>query len=227
MAAAIVVAGGSGTRFGVDNKMYRVLAGVPLICHALESFASTGSIDRMVLVTRPQDRAAAVGPAARVGAILVDGGATRQQSERAGLEALRTMIENGGVDVVAIHDGARPCITARLIDLVISVAGEVGGAVPCLPLQGPLIRQTSDGVKLVASHDLRAAQTPQAFRAVALLAAYDAAHIHGFEGTDTAATMLRYGTVPIAAVEGEADNLKVTIPEDLKRAEEILQSRLR
>jgi 2-C-methyl-D-erythritol 4-phosphate cytidylyltransferase len=227
MAAVIVVAAGSGTRFGAEGKMYLPIAGVPLVLHTLKALASTDSIERIVLVARTQDRAVVMSAAVEVGAIVVHGGITRHQSERAGLEALRPMIASGAVDVVAIHDGARPCVTTRLIEKVVSVANEVGGAVPCLPVQGPVVRQVADAVSLVATDELGAAQTPQAFKAMALLAAYDAAYQDGFEGTDTVATMLRYGGLRIAAVDGEADNLKVTFPEDLARAEEILQSRLR
>jgi len=118
---------------------------------------------------------------------------------------------------VAIHDGARPLASAALFRAVIDVAAGDGAAVPGVPA-GRL--NTVDGG--LAPDDLVAVQTPQAFAASTLLAAYDAADADGFTGTDTAACLERYADVTVRAVDGERRNLKITYPDDLRLAEELI-----
>jgi 2-C-methyl-D-erythritol 4-phosphate cytidylyltransferase len=150
--------------------------------------------------------------------ILVDGGADRHASEWAALRVLREDIETGEVDVVAVHDGARPFAGIPLWEAVLARAAEVGGAIPVVPACG-LVRR--DGT--AAPTGLAGVQTPQAFRATSLLAAYAAAEREGFAGTDTAASLERYADLVIAAVPGSPGNLKVTFPEDLPLMEALLR----
>ena len=221
-AAAVVLAGGSGSRLGAEgNKVYLPLAGRPLLSWSLAAFARAPGIGRLVLVTRPADRGRAAQAVQAVGrpVEIVDGGATRHDSEWSALRLLAPAIEAGELDVVAIHDGARPVVTQRLIADALAAAREHGAAVPGVPLTG------------VADHDLTPiagtlvrVQTPQAFRADLLLAAYAEADTDCFTGTDTAACVERYAGIPVHCIPGDPRNVKVTYPPDLALAERLLRS---
>jgi 2-C-methyl-D-erythritol 4-phosphate cytidylyltransferase len=227
-AAFVVLAGGSGSRLGAEvNKVYLPLLGRPVISWSLDWAASVPEVGRMVLVARPQDRdlaqqaIAAAGLAERVE--LVAGGPTRHGSEQAALDHLSAAIASGEIEVVVIHDGARPLAGAGLLHAVIQAAAARGGAVPTLAEQhawpvGP------DGVlRSRAGGELHRVQTPQAFRAAPLLDAYAQARLTGTQGTDTSAAMEGRDGLEVVAVPGSADNLKVTFPPDLRRAAELLE----
>jgi 2-C-methyl-D-erythritol 4-phosphate cytidylyltransferase len=221
-AAIVLLAAGSGRRVGATgNKVLLPLAGLPVLVHSVRTALEVDSAHRVVVVVRAEDRAevaAALTP--HLGSHdlwLVDGGEERHDSEYAALRALRRDIEGGEIDVVAIHDGARPLASAALFDTVIAAAASGGAAVPAVEV-GRL--NTPDG-SLAADH-LVAVQTPQAFGARRLLAAYDAADADGFAGTDTAACLEQYADATIRAAEGERRNLKITFAEDLRLAEELL-----
>ena len=232
LAAFVVLAGGSGTRAGRElNKVYRSLHGKPVIAWSLEWAAQVPQVGRIVMVIRPQDEAlarqavaaAGIEPAAEVE--LVHGGATRHGSEQAALDHLSWPIASGSIQVVAIHDGARPLAGAQLLQDVIMAAARHGGAVPVIP-EDDAWAGTGDGTLLpeVAGARLHRVQTPQAFAARPLFEAYALALKHGTEGTDTAATMEARDDVTVIAVPGTARNLKVTYPSDLARAEALLKS---
>jgi 2-C-methyl-D-erythritol 4-phosphate cytidylyltransferase len=175
----------------------------------------------VVVVGRPDDRAGvadAIGPHLGTRDVwLVDGGEQRHDSEYSALRALRQDIEAGEIAVVAIHDAARPLATAALFRAVIDVAATDGAAVPALPAG-----QLNDQDGSLAARDLVVVQTPQAFGARALLAAYDAAEADQFVGTDTASCLERYGDLAIRTVRGERRNLKVTFADDLLLAGELI-----
>jgi 2-C-methyl-D-erythritol 4-phosphate cytidylyltransferase len=173
-----------------------------------------------MLVSRPADRGQAEQAARAVDrpVQVVDGGVTRHDSEWAALRLLAPAIEAGELDVVAIHDGARPVVTQRLIADALAAAREHGAAVPGVPLSG------------VADHDLTPVagtlvrvQTPQAFRAELLLAAYTRADADCFTGTDTAACVERYAGIPVRCIRGDPRNVKVTFRPDLVLAELLLR----
>jgi 2-C-methyl-D-erythritol 4-phosphate cytidylyltransferase len=157
--------------------------------------------------------------------LTVLGGASRQDSERAGLEAIAPGIESGHVDVVAIHDSARPFVTTDLIARVVASARRVGGAVPALRLGDGIYRQMPGGQLVAQARDLYRVQTPQAFRAGPLLRAYRSAWQQGFTGVDTAETVARYTDLDIVAEAGDTGNLKVTYAADLATAERIAAER--
>jgi len=222
--AVVVLAGGSGSRVGADrNKVLLELAGLPILAHSVRRALGTASIRRLVVVHRAGDRPAIETALPAVLGLhdvwLVEGGAERHDSEWAALQALAPDIEAGEIDIVAIHDAARPLATSALFDRVIETAATVGAAVPGLPAG---LLSHHDG--RLATADLVAVQTPQAFRALDLLAAYRRADADGFTGTDTAACLERYADLPIAAVPGDRRNLKVTFPEDVPVAERLLAS---
>jgi 2-C-methyl-D-erythritol 4-phosphate cytidylyltransferase len=221
-AAIVLLAAGSGRRVGSDrNKVLLPLAGLPVLAHGVRTALAVAGVHRIVVVLRPEDRtevAAALGPHLGTHDVwLVDGGEERHDSEYAALRALRADIAGGEIDVVAIHDAARPLAPASLFRTTIDVAARDGAAVPAVPV-GRLNRV--DGS--LAPDDLVGVQTPQAFDAKVLLAAYDAAATDGFAGTDTAACLERYTDTEIRSVAGARRNLKITFPEDLRLAEELL-----
>lgn len=242
---AIVLAGGSGTRLSAgENKVLLDLDGVPMLAWSLAAFERCALVDDVVLVSRPEDRPRIDAIAAALGLrklrAVVAGGETRHASERAGLEAIADRIDAGAVTLVAIHDAARPFIRAALLDRLLRAAEEVGGAVPVLPLAaGTLLRwdATAPGAGADAGPDagtdagtargepvdaapLRGAQTPQAFRAGELLAAYRAAGAAGFHGLDTAESVERFSRLRVAAVDGDPENTKVTFAGDLALAQQ-------
>jgi len=222
-AAVVILAGGSGSRVGAGvNKVLLPLGPLPVLVHSLRTALLVSGVHRLVVVVRPEDReevAAAVAPHLGEHDLwLVDGGAQRHDSEWQAIRALRPDIEAGELDVVAIHDAARPLASASLFGAVIAAAAEHGGAIPVVPATGLLRREPGP-----LPRDVVAVQTPQAFRADALLAAYLRADADGFTGTDTASCLERYAEARIAAVPSDAGNLKVTFPEDVALAEALLR----
>jgi 2-C-methyl-D-erythritol 4-phosphate cytidylyltransferase len=221
-AAAVLLAAGSGTRVGAEtNKVLLPLDGIPVLARSVRTVLDVDGVHRVVLVVRPEDReevSSAVAP--HLGAHdlwLVDGGAHRHDSEWQALQVLAADIENDELDVVAIHDAARPLAEASLWRAVIDAAVEHGGAIPVV--ESPQLSR-ADGS--LAPRGLVGVQTPQAFRARDLLEAYRRAEADGFLGTDTAACLERYTGVRIAGVPSTTANLKVTFPEDLGLAEALL-----
>jgi 2-C-methyl-D-erythritol 4-phosphate cytidylyltransferase len=227
-AAFVVLAGGSGTRVGSElNKVYLPLAGRPVISWSLSWATQVPEVGRVVLVIRPQDEqtaAEAVEVAGLTGVVeVITGGVTRHRSEQAALDHLSWPICAGSIDVVVIHDGARPLAGAPLLQQVIQAAAAHGGAVPTLP------EDTAWPVDAVgrlhppaSAQGLHRVQTPQAFRAGPLLEAYAAAMRNGTEGADTSAALEGVDGVTVVAVPGRPENLKVTFADDLIRAEQLL-----
>ncbi|OMH37587.1 hypothetical protein BGP79_12130 [Tersicoccus sp. Bi-70] len=222
-----MLAAGSGTRFGAPvNKAYLPLGGETVLAHSLRLFAGLRAVGPIVLVVREQDEEYARTVAADVGVPVefVRGGASRQGSEDAALDHLASRIADGSVEIVAIHDSARPLTTATLCRAVLSVAVRDGGAVPGV-LRTELAVVTSDGTELLPDRagPLVAVQTPQAFRARLLRKAYDTAHGADFEGTDTASVVAAHGGLRARWVPSPATNLKITFAEDLPLAEHLLR----
>jgi 2-C-methyl-D-erythritol 4-phosphate cytidylyltransferase len=219
--AVVILAAGSGSRVGAEvNKVLLPVRGVPVLVWSLRDALALPGVRRVLLVVRPEDRAAvgeAVGP--HLGdreVLVVDGGATRHASEWAALQVLAADVESGEVEVVVVHDGARPLAGLPLWQAVVEAARGSGGAVPVVP-----VTQLVHHDLAPVTESLGGVQTPQAFRAGDLLAAYRAAAREGFEGTDTSACMAAYGDVVVTAVPGSSLNLKVTFPEDVALAEEL------
>ena len=217
---SIVVAGGSGRRFG-QPKQYALLAGRPVLEWAVE--ACRPFSDGVVLVT-PAD---GDDPDPYGADSMVPGGATRADSVRSGLAAVPA-----DADVIVVHDAVRPLATANLFAAVIAAVTEGGadGAVPGVPVNDTIkvmdearrVTRTLDRASLVA------VQTPQAFRAAALRRAHEsaggAAAGDGGAPTDDAMVVEVHGGT-VRVVDGEPDNLKITTPADLGAAERILTSR--
>jgi 2-C-methyl-D-erythritol 4-phosphate cytidylyltransferase len=224
-AAAVVLAGGSGTRVGREiNKVYLPLAGQSVLSWPLKALAANPDIDALVLVTRPQDVEFVDKVVAGVNVEVVSGGDTRQASELAALRHLASRIEAGLIDTVLIHDGARPLVSSDLVNAVLRATKQYGGAIPGLRSED-LAVATPDGHVVPIPDELVAVQTPQGFSAVPLLAAYERAAEEGFVGTDTASCIERFTDIEVHWVPGEQRNLKITFEHDLAVAERILESR--
>jgi 2-C-methyl-D-erythritol 4-phosphate cytidylyltransferase/2-C-methyl-D-erythritol 2,4-cyclodiphosphate synthase len=215
--AAILVGAGTGSRFGADRpKQFLPLLGRAVIRHAAEALAPH------VALLQPVGEAEPIGAAlAGIGHLPpVPGGATRQASVRAGLEALAPHAP----DLVLVHDAARPIVPAALVRDVIAALADVPGAIPGIPVADTL-KRAPDGriTATVPRAGLYRAQTPQGFRFPLLLALHRAAA--GGEATDDAALLEAAGET-VAVVPGDEDNIKITWPEDLMRAERALAPRL-
>jgi 2-C-methyl-D-erythritol 4-phosphate cytidylyltransferase/2-C-methyl-D-erythritol 2,4-cyclodiphosphate synthase len=219
--ACVLVAAGSGQRFGAEiAKQFLPCAGRPVMRHAAET------------LTRAEVMIQPVGDAAAIGAALaglahrppVPGGATRQESVRAGLEALAAAVLDGGPpDIVLVHDAARPFIPPGTIEALVAALAAHGGAIPAAPVADTLKR--GDGGVVTATVDrtgLFRAQTPQGFRFGLLLDLHRAADT----GATDDASVLEAAGHAVALVPGHEDNIKITWPEDLARMERILSPML-
>lgn len=219
--AVVILAAGSGSRVGAEvNKVLLPLRGLPVLVWSLRDALALPDVRRLVLVVRPDDRdavgAAVVPHLGDREVLVVDGGATRHASEWAALQVLAPDIEAGDVDVVVVHDGARPLAGLPLWRDVVEAARTHGGAIPVVPVAHLLHADLTPVTERVGG-----VQTPQAFAADDVLAAYRAAAEGGFEGTDTSACVAAHRDVDVAAVTSSALNLKVTFPEDVALAEEL------
>jgi len=220
-AAVVILAAGAGSRVGAGvNKVLLPLRDAPVLVWSVRDALALADVRRLVLVVRPEDReavAAAVAP--HLGdreVVVVDGGATRHASEWAALQVLAGDIRAGEVDVVVVHDGARPLAGTQLWEAVVTAARQVGAAIPVAP-----VTQLVHGDLTPVVGSVGGVQTPQAFRADDVLAAYTAAAAEGFEATDTAGCVAAYRDVDVAAVPSSGLNLKVTFAEDVALAAEL------
>ena len=218
---AMVLAGGSGERMGAPvNKVLLPVAGKPCLRRSVEAFG--GLVNRMIVVCRPQDEPAvrdALSPCSGLFPIsFVSGGATRQASVLNGLRSCSFSAD----DLILIHDGARCLVTPEIIRRVIDSCAAWGSGVASVPVQDT-IRRIEDG-KAAETPDrskLLAVQTPQGFLARKLLSASLKAEREGFTGTDDASLLERLGE-PVRYVAGHRHNIKLTTPEDLQMAENLL-----
>lgn len=217
--AVVIPAGGSGQRMGGVSKPLLELCGEPILARSMKRFLERDDV-RWIIVALPAavvaDPPAWLLRDARVR--LVAGGAERGDSVRSALAAVPSEAA-----VIVVHDAARPLVARAVIDRCISAASAGHSAVAAVPLTDT-IQQVDDDGRIVATPDrrqLRAAQTPQAFPAEVLRRAYERAQMDGIAATDDAALVARCGDTVIV-VEGAADNLKVTTPEDMILAEALL-----
>lgn len=220
---AIILAGGSGARMGAGcNKVLLTLGDEPVILRSLRAFE--GLVDGVILVSREEDVPAMRSMLAESGlsAVVVSGGATRQESVWNGLNALPE-----GTEHVLIHDGARCLVDADTIRRCKASVEEHGTGVAAVPVVDTIKQVTTDGI-VTATPDrstLMAVQTPQGFRVPLIRQAHEAARKEGFTGTDDASLVERMGH-PVRLTEGSRRNIKLTTPEDLKMAEAYLESSL-
>jgi 2-C-methyl-D-erythritol 4-phosphate cytidylyltransferase / 2-C-methyl-D-erythritol 2,4-cyclodiphosphate synthase len=215
--AAILVAAGTGTRFGADQpKQFLLLAGKPVIRHAAEALAEHVSLLQPVGDAEPIE-AALLGLTGCLPPI--PGGATRQDSVRIGLEALA----RHDPDIVLVHDAARPFIPPGTIPALLAALAESQGAIPAAPVADTLKRVVRGVItETVPRTGLFRAQTPQAFHFAALLAV----HRSGVTGATDDAALLEAAGQSVEVVPGSDDNIKLTYPDDLVRLERIMATPL-
>lgn len=211
---AIVVAAGGSRRMGGVDKLWLPLAGRPLLEHTVGALAAVDEVTRLAVVASPEGlRHLAERRATRPWSaidLLVEGGAERADSVYAGLCAL------GDCELVLIHDGARPLVTAALVRMGLEAARRHGAAIPALPVSDTIKAVDAQG-RIVATPDrstLRAVQTPQVFRYELLRRAYEEAGPARAACTDDAMLLERLG-LPVYTFPGDPHNLKVSTPADL------------
>ncbi|MEO8042749.1 MAG: 2-C-methyl-D-erythritol 4-phosphate cytidylyltransferase [Acidobacteriota bacterium] len=210
---AIIVAAGTGSRFKSDTpKQFLDLAGKPVLVHTIERVASAPSVDTIIAVVAPEYVTELGGIGFSKPLRVVTGGATRAASVFNGLGSVEDDVE-----IVAIHDGARPFVSVDEIERTIAKAKEMGAA--CLV--GPV----TDTIKTIRGNDisgtldrnkLRRALTPQAFKIEVLRRAFEIGEL-GEDVTDECYLVEKLGH-PVELVEGSARNIKITHPEDLAMA---------
>lgn len=222
-ALAILVAAGRGERMGADQpKAFLAVGGEPMLLRAARAFADASSVDGIVAVV-PADR---IGAAREILAgvpklrDVLAGGERRQDSVLLGLQS----VPAGFDGVVLVHDAARPLVEVPLIEAVVRAAEESGAALPVLGLVDTIKRIRDDRVvETLDRSTLVAAQTPQGFRVAVLHRAYKHAFRDGVTLTDEAMAVERLGE-DVVAVPGSLRNRKLTTPEDLAWAEDLLRS---
>jgi 2-C-methyl-D-erythritol 4-phosphate cytidylyltransferase len=199
------------------NKVWLQLNGKHIISRSLANSAASFTNVRSILVINPDDeefaREALLKDGMPTSIEIVHGGASRHESEYNALQYLKSDIAAGKIDLVLIHDGARPLATPQIFAAIAEGAHKYGGAIPTIAL---------DPYEMDTARDETVArvQTPQGFRAQQLLEAYDKAAVEGFIGTDTAACMEKFfPDVKTVAVPGDVFNIKITYPQDLAIAE--------
>lgn len=220
---AIIVAGGSGTRFGAPTpKQFVKLDGMPILMRTILAFEmAMDSYEHEIVVTLPADQFALWKDLCEmfgfsVAHRIVPGGKTRWHSVK---NALNTLGDGSGIDVIAVHDGVRPLASSQLIDRTIEAARRDGAAIPVVSINDS-VRQVTDGASHALDRStLRAVQTPQVFDARLLLDAYSLPYEPTF--TDDASVVERYGH-DVTLVDGDPHNLKITRPMDLALAEYLL-----
>ena len=222
--SVIIAAAGSSSRMGGGNKLMQPIDGIPVLARTLVAVDEASLADEIVVAAREEDLLA-FGELCKVYAIskpvkIVRGGTTRLESVyRASLEC------RDDAAFLAVHDGARPLATPELIDRVITLAYRTNAAAPGVPVKDT-IKVVRDGkVESTPPREtLQAIQTPQVFDAALLRGALQAAVTVGEEVTDDCSAVERLGK-EIYLTDGSYENIKITTPEDLLLAEELLSRR--
>ena len=221
--AAVVLAAGRGLRAGGGlPKQYRSLGGRSVISRSLALFTGHPAIDAVVGVIDPDDRALYDDAVGHLAGTLppVAGGSTRQRSSLAGLRALAARAP----DIVLIHDAARPFASSLLIDRAILAAKAHGAAVPGTPMTDTVKRVGADGIAVAAPprSELRAVQTPQAFRFDLILALHEQAAAAGVTDLTDDGAVAEWGGHALHVFDGEATNMKLTAEGDFEAGERLL-----
>ena len=215
---AIIVAGGSGTRFGAElPKQFLNLKGQPILMRTIQAFGN--GFD--VIVTLPEGQIGLWQELCRqhkfdVPHRVVPGGETRWHSVKNALDSIGDV---DGADVIAVHDGVRPMVTAEIISRTLEAARRDGAAIPVVALNDSVRQVDGDNSHALDRSSLRAVQTPQAFDARLLVDAYQQPYEPTF--TDDASVVEKFGH-RVTLVEGDPMNLKITRPMDLALAEYLL-----
>lgn len=211
---AVIVAGGAGTRMGsAVPKQFILLGGKPVLWYSVNAFLSAYD-DLGIIVALPagQELADTWGKPGRIR--FVTGGETRFHSVVRGLEGVEQE------SVVAVHDGVRPLVSVGLIRRCFEQAARLGSAIPVVDCRDSVRLLKDDGSEPIDRNRIKLVQTPQTFLAKILLPAYQAAHRDTF--TDEA-TVVEAAGQKVHLIEGDANNIKITLPGDLLLVERLLR----
>jgi len=219
--AVVVVAAGRGTRVGGDRpKQFRRIGDETMLRRTLLMLVEAPKVGLVQPVIRPEDRALFDHAAAELDVLApAFGGATRQLSVRAGLEALAERKPG----IVLVHDAARPFATPALVARAIAAAEKTGAAVPALPVTDTIKAVDASGIvaQTLDRARLRSIQTPQGFAFAPLLAAHRKAAAEGHENFTDDAALAEWAGMKVSVFEGEPGNIKITNAEDFIRAEQM------
>ena len=224
MNIAIIAAAGTGSRMASERpKQFLQLAGTPIIFHTLKPFELCDSIHEVIVVLPAAESAEFLAQASRRGlrklARVVPGGATRADSVKRGLQAIRAAT----AEVVAVHDGVRPFVTVEEIEETIAAARRDGAAILTTPVTDTIKLVDGDTVvQTLARQNLRQALTPQCFRYELLRRAYEQVDVADPSLTDESVLVERLEH-RVTVVAGSPKNIKITTPRDLLLAEALLQ----
>jgi 2-C-methyl-D-erythritol 4-phosphate cytidylyltransferase len=222
--AAIIVVAGEGVRMGTaEKKQYMILGNRPVLAHTLAAFERSDAIEEVFVVIPEGDhdfcQENIIAPLALTKEIhLVSGGPTRQDSVFNGLGAT-----GGRFDLVAIHDGVRPLVRVEQIAECVRVAEKYGACIPATEARDTIktVDEEDRVVVTMKRHMIRMAQTPQVFYYNLIFGAHLAAQKEHYVGTDDAELVELCGEV-VKVIAGDPRNIKITVPEDLKVAEALL-----
>lgn len=222
---AIIVAGGTGSRMGSGTpKQFLLLDGLPVMMHAIQAFYQSASTPKLIVVIHPSLHDSWRSLCEKHQFVLphtvVNGGKSRFESVKNGLETIKSMDTELADCVIAVHDAARPLISATLIDKTYEQAALNGAAALATPSTDSVRVKSSDGLenKAFPRRNVYLMQTPQTFNGAILCAAYDQVDEDDGSFTDDASVVEKKG-YPITLVDGDTRNLKITFPEDLRIAE--------
>ena len=222
--SVVIVAAGSSERTGKD-KILLELGGEPVISRTIRAFQNSEFIDEIIVVTRTEDISFISDICNEKGYTkvksVIEGGADRTQSSLAGVSAVSSKAE-----LIAIHDGARPFVTDRIIKDAVAAAGQYLAAVPAVRSVDTVRIIDEDGVIIVCPdrNYVASIQTPQVFHADIIKGALSSAVTKELSLTDDSSAAERMG-VKVHTVEGDVDNIKLTVPDDFVKAAAILKSR--
>lgn len=222
---AVILAAGLGKRMQAGhNKQFIEICGQSVLTHTLTVFAQIPEIAKIVLVVRAGEEDTCqnmIPEIAENKTVLAIGGKERQDSVHNGIRAITWECE-----YILIHDGARPLVTEEVIRRTLLAAQNSGAAICAVPVKDTIKQADSDGNVLatIPRESLWAAQTPQVFQADLIRRAYENAYVHNHYGTDDA-SLVEYLGEKIKIVTGDYENIKITTPEDIPTAEQILQKR--
>ena len=217
--SAVLVAAGSSTRMGFDKLSFD-LGGETVLHRSIRAFAQCPQVTELVLVAgKNRDFVAQQAADCPKPVQIVAGGATRAESAKNGVLAAHG-------ELVAVHDAARPFVSAAVITAALEAAARCGAAAPAVPVKDTIKTVTEEGAVTGTSDrsTLRAVQTPQVFEADLLKAALQSALENEVSVTDDCSAVERLGKV-VYLIDGDEENLKITTPMDLVIAEAILAER--
>lgn len=223
MVSIIIVAAGSGARFGASiPKQFCLLGGRPVLMHTIDALRAASHDARLLLVLSPLEFERWSQLCHDYGfesPQVVSGGDSRAESVKNALDC----IDAGDDDIVMVHDGARPFPTKVIVEALTSVLADADGAIPVVPVTDSLRMIDDKGSRPADRSQYRAVQTPQAFRAALLKKAYDRNDLSAF--TDDASLMESIDGCRLTLIDGNPTNIKITNPYDIAVAEAILKAR--